>query len=128
MSYDSEECDPYDDMDPQEDAFHNGNNQDTDDDTHHHQKKSFPPTKKHTMSQKNEPPIMNLVFSQSEKYLRNITDNGEKSELDNVIQRLAMVRRKAPVKMKASADKFHLALSGAPPVPPLLPATSSSKK
>jgi hypothetical protein len=117
--YDSDNCE--DECDPSGDIDGGTTSQERDKSPHHAMPTS--PTTTVFLSKK-QPMIMNTVYSQSEKYLRNITENGETSELDNVIQRLAMVRKKAPSKAHASSEKFEFTVSG--PVPLLSISTTSS--
>ena len=70
----------------------------------------------HKVRKKGEPLIMDNIYSLSEKHLRNVTQCGEKSELDNVIQRLAMVRKKAPSKSNAPNEKMKLTISPLPAI------------
>jgi hypothetical protein len=74
----------------------------------HNQNNSFMASK--------EPPIMSTVYNQSEKNLRNMTDYGAASELDNVIQRLASVHKKIPSKTRHSTEKFKFTISPLPSI------------
>jgi len=77
----------------------------------------LPPTPtKLYLSKSQQPLVMESVYKQSEKHLRNITECGEKSELDNVIQRLAMVHKKVPSKTHPPAENFKFTISPLPTI------------
>lgn len=65
---------------------------------------------------KSQPLVMDSVYKQSEKQLRSVTENGGNSELDNVIQRLAMVHKKVPSKTHAPNEKFKFTISPLPAI------------
>lgn len=61
--------------------------------------------------------ILESVFSESQKYSRTECGRGggaTDSELDNVIQRLAMVHQRGPLKSHPSNDKFKFTISPLP--------------